>query len=91
MLSIGVESSPMIPPGHDEEAGAPEDPRRLPNLRRAGIKSFGFFIYGYPGDTVASMEQTTRYAIELDADFANFYRPCPIRTELHERCRREGC
>ena len=29
------------------------------NLRATGIKSFAFFIYGYPGETPKSMEQTT--------------------------------
>jgi len=92
MLSIGVESE-----SDDTRRDMMKKLERqkihaaFRNLRRAGIKSFGFFIYGYPGDTVASMEQTTRYAIELDADFANFYPAVPYPgTELHERCRREG-
>jgi radical SAM superfamily enzyme YgiQ (UPF0313 family) len=61
------------------------------NLRDAGIKSFGFFIFGYPGDTAASMDQTVDYAIELGVDFANFYPAVPYPgTELYEKCRREG-
>ena len=61
------------------------------NLRRAGIKSFGFFIYGYPGDTPASMERTTDYALELDADYANFYPAVPYPgTAMYEKCRRDG-
>jgi anaerobic magnesium-protoporphyrin IX monomethyl ester cyclase len=63
----------------------------LRNLREAGIKSFAFFIYGYPGETPESMEQTTRYAIELDADFANFYPAVPYPgTALFEKARRDG-
>lgn len=92
MLSMGVES-------------ASDDTRRdmmkrldqakigvaFANLRRADIKSFGFFIYGYPGDTVASMAKTTRYAVELDADFANFYPAVPYPgTAMYEKCRRDG-
>jgi radical SAM superfamily enzyme YgiQ (UPF0313 family) len=61
------------------------------NLREAGIKSFGFFIFGYPGDTVASMNATVDYAIELDADFANFYPAVPYPgTELYAKSAREG-
>jgi radical SAM superfamily enzyme YgiQ (UPF0313 family) len=61
------------------------------NLREAGIKSFAFFIYGYPGDTLASMERTTEYALELDPDFANFYPAVPYPgTELYEKVRRDG-
>lgn len=63
----------------------------LRNMRTAGIRSFGFFILGYPGDTVASLERTIDYAIELDPDFANFYPAVPYPgTELYEKVRREG-
>lgn len=65
--------------------------RALDNLRQAGIKSFAFFILGYPGETVASMERTIDYAIELDPDFANFYPAVPYPgTELYDKCVREG-
>jgi radical SAM superfamily enzyme YgiQ (UPF0313 family) len=61
------------------------------NLREAGIKSFAFFIYGYPGETVASMERTTAYALELDPDFANFYPAVPYPgTDLYEKAKRDG-
>ena len=61
------------------------------NLRDAGIKSFAFFIFGYPGETVASMAQTVEYAIELDPDFANFYPAVPYPgTALYDKCLREG-
>jgi len=61
------------------------------NLREAGIKSFAFFIYGYPGETPESMEQTTKYAIDLDADFANFYPAVPYPgTELFAKAKRDG-
>jgi radical SAM superfamily enzyme YgiQ (UPF0313 family) len=92
MLSMGIES--------ESDAVRKDMLKRLErrkiqlafeNLRRAGIKSFAFFIYGYPGETPASMEQTTRYAIELDADFANFYPAVPYPgTELFEKARRDG-
>ena len=60
-------------------------------MREAGIKSFAFFIYGYPGETVQTMDQTTRYAIELDPDFANFYPAVPYPgTALYEKCVRDG-
>jgi radical SAM superfamily enzyme YgiQ (UPF0313 family) len=61
------------------------------NLREAGIKSFGFFIFGYPGDTPESMDATADYAIELGVDFANFYPAVPYPgTELYEKSRKEG-
>jgi len=92
MLSMGVES-------------ASDDTRRdmlkrleqrkievaFRNLRQARIKSFAFLIYGYPGDTVETMDRTTQYAVELDPDFVNFYPAVPYPgTELYEKARREG-
>lgn len=63
----------------------------LQNLRRVGIKSFAFFIFGYPGETPEMLERTTQYALELDPDFVNFYPAVPYPgTELYEKCRREG-
>ena len=61
------------------------------NMRDAGIKSFAFFIFGYPGETPQTMEQTIEYAIELDPDFANFYPAVPYPgTALYDKCVREG-
>jgi anaerobic magnesium-protoporphyrin IX monomethyl ester cyclase len=92
MLSIGVES------GSDDtrrdmlkKLEQQKIPIAFANLRRAGIKSFAFLIYGYPGDTIASMDRTTQYAVDLDADYANFYPAVPYPgTELYEKCRRQG-
>jgi radical SAM superfamily enzyme YgiQ (UPF0313 family) len=61
------------------------------NMRDAGVRSFAFFIFGYPGETVKTMEQTLDYAIELDPDFANFYPAVPYPgTALYDKCIREG-
>jgi anaerobic magnesium-protoporphyrin IX monomethyl ester cyclase len=63
----------------------------LRNMRAAGIRSFGFFILGYPGDTVESLDRTVDYAIELDPDFANFYPAVPYPgTDLYEKAKRDG-
>jgi radical SAM superfamily enzyme YgiQ (UPF0313 family) len=61
------------------------------NMRDAGIKSFAFFIFGYPGETLETIDHTVDYAIELDPDFANFYPAVPYPgTALHEKVVREG-
>jgi anaerobic magnesium-protoporphyrin IX monomethyl ester cyclase len=92
MLSMGIES--------ESDAVRKDMLKRLErqkiqvafrNLREAGIKSFAFLIYGYPGETPASMEQTTDFAIELGADFANFYPAVPYPgTGLHAKALRDG-
>lgn len=61
------------------------------NMRDAGIRSFAFFIFGYPGETLETIDHTVRYAIELDPDFANFYPAVPYPgTAMHEKVVREG-
>jgi len=63
----------------------------LKNMRGAGIRSFAFFILGYPGDTPTSLGRTVDYAIDLDPDFANFYPAVPYPgTELYNKAKRDG-
>jgi hypothetical protein len=92
MLGMGIESASaatrrdMIKQLEDKKIRA-----AFANLRHAGIRSLAFFIFGYPGDTLALMDRTVDYALELDADFANFYPAVPYPgTELYDKCRREG-
>ena len=92
MLAMGIETaSPetrkdMVKRLEEEKVRA-----AFRNLRASGIKSFAFFIFGYPGETPAALERTTDYAIELDPDFANFYPAVPYPgTELYEKAKREG-
>ena len=63
----------------------------LTNMRDAGIRSFAFFILGYPGESVATINQTIDYAIALDPDFANFYPAVPYPgTELYNKVVKDG-
>ena len=63
----------------------------IDNMRDAGIRSFAFFIFGYPGESLATINQTIEYAIELNPDFANFYPAVPYPgTELYNKVKREG-
>jgi anaerobic magnesium-protoporphyrin IX monomethyl ester cyclase len=63
----------------------------IDNMRDAGIRSFAFFIFGYPGESPATINQTIQYAIELNPDFANFYPAVPYPgTELYNKVKREG-
>ncbi len=61
------------------------------NMRQAGVKSFGFFILGYPGETRENLDRTIQYAVDLDPDFANFYPAVPYPgTELYAKAKRDG-
>jgi radical SAM superfamily enzyme YgiQ (UPF0313 family) len=65
--------------------------KALVNMRKSGVKSFGFFILGYPGEDVQALDRTIKYAIDLDPDFANFYPAVPYPgTELYNKAKRDG-
>ena len=63
----------------------------LKNMRASAVRSFGFFILGYPGEDVQALDRTIAYAIELDPDFANFYPAVPYPgTDLYNKAKRDG-
>lgn len=92
MLALGIESeSDEVRKDMVKRLEREKIQAAFRNMRQAGIKSFAFFIYGYPGETPQTMEQTTRYAIELDPDFANFYPAVPYPgTALYDKAIRDG-
>jgi radical SAM superfamily enzyme YgiQ (UPF0313 family) len=92
MLALGIESeSEEVRKDMTKRLERQKIQAAFKNMRDAGIKSFAFFIFGYPGETVETMASTTRYAVELDPDFANFYPAVPYPgTALYEKCVREG-
>ncbi len=55
-------------------------------FREAGIEVAAFFIVGYPGETVASIEETFRLALTLPLDDISFNVPFPLPgSELFDR------
>jgi radical SAM superfamily enzyme YgiQ (UPF0313 family) len=92
MLALGIESeSEEVRKDMAKRLERQKIQTAFRNMRQAGIKSFAFFIFGYPGETPATMEQTIDYAIELDPDFANFYPAVPYPgTDLFTKAMREG-
>jgi radical SAM superfamily enzyme YgiQ (UPF0313 family) len=92
MLALGIESeSDEVRKDMVKRLERQKIQAAFRNMRDAGIRSFAFFIFGYPGETPATMEHTIDYAIELDPDFANFYPAVPYPgTALYEKCVREA-
>ena len=92
MLALGIESeSEEVRKDMAKRLERQKIQTAFKNMREAGIKSFAFFIFGYPGETAQTLDATTRYAIELDPDFANFYPAVPYPgTALYDKCVREG-
>jgi anaerobic magnesium-protoporphyrin IX monomethyl ester cyclase len=92
MLALGIESeSDEVRKDMAKRLERQKIQAAFRNMRDAGIRSFAFFIFGYPGETPATMDQTIDYAIALDPDFANFYPAVPYPgTALYEKCVRDA-
>ena len=62
---------------------------RLAN--EAGIETVGYFMFGYPGETLATIEQTKRLSLQLNLSWADFSITTPApRTELNDEFERSG-
>jgi radical SAM superfamily enzyme YgiQ (UPF0313 family) len=92
MLAMGIETeSEDIRKDMVKRLERPKIQTAIDNMRDAGIRSFAFFIFGYPGESIATINQTIEYAIELNPDFANFYPAVPYPgTELYNKVVRDG-
>ena len=59
--------------------------------KKAGMKVYGFFMIGLPGDTAESMQKTIDFAIKMDPNTANFCITIPFPgTSLYEMVKKEG-
>jgi anaerobic magnesium-protoporphyrin IX monomethyl ester cyclase len=59
--------------------------------RNAGMETIGFFIIGLPGETEATMDETIRFACELDPLVANFSMATPFPgTRMYETVKQQG-
>lgn len=86
-INFGVESSDVdIQLGVGRKPIAPEQIRSHFDLcRRLGIKTFGFFIIGLPGDTIATILKTINFAVEMKPHWVQFTASSPfIGTKLRD-------
>ncbi len=59
--------------------------------RAVGMETIGFFIVGLPGESEATMDDTIRFACELDPVVANFSIATPFPgTQMYETVKAEG-
>jgi anaerobic magnesium-protoporphyrin IX monomethyl ester cyclase len=52
--------------------------RAVHYFKQAGIQVAGFFIVGYPGETLSSIEQTFQFSLSLPLDEISFNVPFPL-------------
>ena len=92
MLSIGGESgsAEML---KDMRKGALSGQleRTVRMLRKAGIDSIVYYIFGLPGETEGRIRETIAAAKRANPDYVEFYPAVPYPgTEFYDRLRREG-
>jgi len=59
--------------------------------RKHGIDTFGYFLVGSPGETVETIQESIRFAIDLKLDYAQFSKVTPMpATELYRMLLAEG-
>lgn len=60
-------------------------------INKSGIKPWGFFILGYPGETVDTLRETINYALKLPLTWASFSLFSPVPgTEIFKQLLAEG-
>ncbi len=58
--------------------------------KKVGIETACFFLFGFPGETLKDMEETIRFAKELNSTYASFHIASPYPgTRLYEYTERE--
>ena len=92
LVSFGIESACPEVLSRTGKRTSPADTRRaVRDAREAGLKTFGYYLLGLPGDSYGTMARTVREAFRLDTDFANFYAATPFPgTDLYRQAEREG-
>lgn len=79
LVSLGVESGDEAILRNIKKGASLEDARRSVDiLRKAGIKSIGYYMFGLPGETPQTIDKTIAFSRELDTDYAYFFTATPL-------------
>ncbi|MCQ2744219.1 MAG: B12-binding domain-containing radical SAM protein [bacterium] len=79
LVSIGVESgSQQILNNIGKKITLDEVRQTVKILKKNKIKIYNYFVIGLPWDTEKTVEETIKFAIELDSDFVSFYTAVPL-------------
>lgn len=86
MIGLGVESGSQAILDKIQKGVTLAEVRQAAAVcRRQGVKTYNFFVLGFPWDDERTIEDTLKLAIELDSDFVEFHTAYPFPgTEFHE-------
>ena len=73
-LALGIESgNAAVRDGVSKSFGQDQIYNSVERIQKAGINVCANYIFGLPEDNVGSMQATLDLAIDLNAEYANFY------------------
>ena len=79
LVSIGVESASQYMLEKMGKKITLDDVRRtVKTFKDAKIRIYNYFVIGLPWESEETVEETIRFAIELDSDFISFYTATPL-------------
>ena len=92
LVSYGLESGNQAILDAAKKRIKLEDSRNAIRLtRKAGLLSMAYFIIGLPGETAETIEESIRFARELEPDYVNFHVATPFPgTELYDIAHKNG-
>jgi len=79
LISYGIESGNQAILDRANKRNTLGDIRYAIELtKKVGIETTGYYILGLPGDTIATMQDTVNFAIELNTDYTQFSLATPF-------------
>ena len=92
LLGLGVESGSQTILDSAKKRQTLDDVRRtVACCKNVGIQTMGHFIFGLPGESKETAEQTIRFMLDLDLDYMQCYCAVPSpKTELGKWPRRKA-
>lgn len=91
-ILYGIESSnPDILKMMNKQISLEQVMKTVSYTKQRGIKVLGFFMFGFPGETRQTMEDTVRFALDLPLDYALFSILIPMPdTEIYSYYQEHG-
>lgn len=92
-FAVGIESGSQAMLNRIKKKLTIEEIKERLNLIKkvTKIRVTGFFIIGYPGETIYDIEKTIRFAVDLDIDRANFFNFTPFPgSEIYDELKEKG-
>ncbi|MFA6012166.1 MAG: radical SAM protein [Desulfobacteraceae bacterium] len=89
MLTLAIETgSPRLQTVIRKNLDIEKVMKNIAFAERIGLITRGFFMLGFPGETIAEMKQTIRTALDSKLSMASFFVVVPFEnTELHDMAR----